>query len=309
MMRFAVILAFLAVTCARRLEQAAVAKDSAGILATSHHQLAANASSAETEAWFGNMIKSWIWAPEHVYPAPAAISDLERSSLIKGIPCPFIAAVIKAGLISPSRAGKWRAYQAKHFFNELVDPVVSGVKQLKADLFEKFFLKTFFGVFSALGFHEDAEMDLREWDENTLHGTHTGIRLPLVKGDDGDAWSKPCRPANGASTSWQTDADCGHPGPKPRVFDMLVGRIGEDRLADNYQWQDGEIQKLCHEADTVFYETGNSAYGKGGAGDVCEKIYAMAFRVLGVLTTKEWRDLLLDAEFPASYDISKFEPM
>jgi len=82
-------------------------------------------------------------------------------------------------------------------------------------------------------------------------------------------------------------------------------------------WSDGG----CHLQDehaTLTSDWGSTvtgppqceAYNSGGMPDGCSKLYGIAFKMFGVITTKEWKTFLMDATFPASFTAWKdFEPL
>jgi len=69
------------------------------------------------------------------------------------------------------------------------------------------------------------------------------------------------------------------------------------------------VEGKCYQYDGTVAQQEPYPQGSGGGSDICSQLYGMAYKVLGQLTTQEWRDFLVDAVLPQSYELWRDFPV
>lgn len=228
--------------------------------------------------------------------AAEALTDGERAALVDMVACPFIAAQIKSGDLTPE-SGEWTRDEAKALFDHYMDPVFGdglfgGMAQATG---RNAIMVAFFGI--------SGDKSPMPWTSvDYLHATHTGIRLANITGQP-DVWKLPCD-KTGLGT-WSMDSSCGEPGPHPEVFDHYAALLNK---GENDTWESDELKGMCDQASDLNYVEGQE-HPTGGVGSFlgssgCKGVYGAAASAFGPITTKEWRTFLTNATLPASWVVA-----
>jgi len=228
--------------------------------------------------------------------AQGSLTEEERASMADMIPCPFIAAEVKYGRLTPEN-GMYTRDQAndvlKVYMTDVFGDTIRGKLGLSA--FRTGLMTAVFGVSGKEG---PMPPQTVEW----LHKTHTGIRLANIVADP-DTWKKPCNHVNHLG-NWSMDPSCGEPGPRPEMFDYYAHIMGK---GPNDKWSKEDFADVCKQGEHALYDAGK-AHPKGGIGgpfgddvSTCEGVFAGSVSVFGELTTVEWKAFLINLTYPAGY--------
>lgn len=231
------------------------------------------------------------------------VQDLKRKTDADLVPCPFLAALYKKGLINPLEDGTWSKAEAYKALDIIVGPV-KDVSAPKLFVLKQLITGAFFGIsLPLLNDPENMRIPFNEWNRANLHKYHTGIRLAKVIGEEEDPmnWKKPCGKTLDGTT-------CGAPGVHPEVFDKLAEKVKKE---ENEVWTADDVVSLCETTKETFYGEAcakdDACYDEGGAKDACATLYGLAVQVFepfGGLTKQQWKTFLAEATFPEVYEKS-----
>lgn len=229
--------------------------------------------------------------------AQGSLTEEERARMADMIPCPFIAAEVKYGRLTPKN-GKYTREQAndvlKVYMTDVIAEGDSIIGKLKMSVFRTGLMTAVFGVTGKEG---EMPPESLKW----LHKTHTGIRLAKITADS-DAWKKPCNHIN--LGNWSMDPSCGEPGPHPEMFDWYAHIMGK---GPTDKWSKYDFADVCKQGENALYEEGKAhpqgeiAVAFGDDVNTCTGVFAAGVAVFGEITTLEWKAFLINLTYPAGY--------
>jgi len=221
------------------------------------------------------------------------LTSEERIALANVIACPFIAAEVRHGRLTPED-GKWTKDQADAVMDTYMKPVFSKTWLVGSAIVGAFKL----AVMWAFDFSDNDGTGPMPWVElKYMHGKHSGIRLTNITADS-STWKQPCHQAD--LGAWSMDPSCGEPGVHPEVFDHYATLLGKQ--ADD-TWNQDDLEAVCDKADDTIYVEGKAQPYGPSSKSLCVSTYKAMHWVFGDITTADLKAFLINSTYPASYDL------